>query len=518
MSFIRPLMRSRFAVRAADWLSRAAGHLSDWLSRQISSPHMERLLKRASAVFLTQVAGGGIMFLHGILLARWLRPEAYGFYSFAVTLIIVLRILANFGLPLMLQRSVAVYGEAKNWAHLKGLLQYALKLSIGSGAATALVTAAAILLFMHPTGRAGGLILLALPLLCLMPISESAAGALRGLHQVSAGQATEAIRSAIYLALIVLTYLVLRHMTASTALILRIIAEAAGAALIIMWLRRHLPDDLKTAAAAFDVKTWRQGQLSFMAIEAMYLIYLQTDILVLGVMRPMAEVGVYRMASNLTLILSFAAMIATSTLGPLAASAWSAGRKDELADVSRRMSRLAFLLTLAVYIALLTAIPVFISILGVEYSALGLPLVILGFAQVLRALLSASPSLVLMTNGEREGAWSVGASAVSNLLLNLALIPLLGMAGSAIATALSTILQTGLYAWFAYRRTGISGAAIEDKRLIAWWHQARALTQRLMKILKEVLTQAVAYASKTLPKAARSLAKTAKSLTKTAKL
>ncbi|HXZ66962.1 MAG TPA: oligosaccharide flippase family protein [Alphaproteobacteria bacterium] len=509
MSFIRPLMRSRFAARAADWLSQMASHLHNWLTRQMSGAQMERLVKRASAVFLTQVAGGGIMFLHGILLARWLRPEAYGFYSFAVTLIIVLRILANFGLPLMLQRSVAVYGAAKNWPHLKGLLQYALKLSIGSGALTALATAAVILfLTPHPFGRTGGLILLALPLLCLMPISESAAGVLRGLHQVSAGQATEAIRSAIYLALIVLTYLVLRHMTASTALILRIIAEAAGAALIIMWLRRHLPTDLKSAAAAFDVKTWRQGQLSFMAIEAMYLIYLQTDILVLGAMRPMAEVGVYRMASNLTLILSFAAMIATSSLGPLAASAWAAGHKDELADVSRRMSRLAFFLTLAVYVALLIAIPVFISILGVEYSALGLPLVILGLAQVLRALLSASPSLVLMTNGEREGAWCVGASAASNLLLNLALIPLLGMAGSAIATALSTMLQTGLYAWFAYRRTGISGAAIADERLIAWWHHSRVLMERLTNIAGRALKAALATMARTLAKAMKSLMKT----------
>jgi len=348
---------------------------------------------------------------------------------------------------------------------------------------------------------------LALPLLCLMPISESTAGILRGLHQVSAGQATEAIRSVIYLSLIVFTYLISRHMTASSAMILRIIAEAAGAALIIFWLRRYLPADLKTAAAAFDVKTWRQGQLSFMAIEAMYLIYLQTDVLILGVMRPMAEVGVYRMASNLTLILSFAAAIATSTMGPLAASAWAAGRKDELGEVSRRMSRLAFFLTLAVYIALLIAIPVFISILGVEYSALGLPLVILGLAQVARALLSASPSLVLMTNGERAGAWSVGASAVSNLVLNLALIPLLGMAGSAIATAISTVLQTVFYARFAYKRTGISGAAIADERLIAWWHQARALTLRFLKIAREWLSDA-----------ARALMKAAKNLSKTPKL
>ena len=87
----------------------------------------------------------------------------------------------------MLQRSVAVYGEAKNWAHLKGLLQYALKLSVGSGALTALLTAIAVLIFMpHPFGKTGGLILLALPLLCLMPVSESAAGALRGLHHVAA--------------------------------------------------------------------------------------------------------------------------------------------------------------------------------------------------------------------------------------------------------------------------------------------------------------------------------------------
>ncbi len=389
---------------------------------------------------------------------------------------LVLRLLANSGLPLTLTRSLAVYGETQNWAHLKGLLQYALKMSLGMGALTALVTAAVVLIFMpHPFGRTGSLILLSLPMLFVTPISDVGAGALRGLHRVATGHATATIRSALYLVLIVCGFLVLGHMTASTAIILRLIAEALGAAFVLLWVMRLLPADLKTTAAAFEVKTWRQGQLGFMAIEAMYLIYLQIDILILGFMRPMADVGVYRMAANLSFILTFAASIANSSLGPLAASTWAAGRKAELADAARRMSRISFLLTLSIYIAVLIALPVFISILGKEYRDIGLPLVILGLGQVITSLMSSAPALVLMTNGERNGAWSVGASAASNLVLNLALIPFLGMAGSAIATAISTALQALFYAWFAYRRTGVSGAAIDDERLILWLNKARAL-------------------------------------------
>lgn len=455
--------------------SRLSARIIDWLGRQAAGEHMRLLLKRASAVFVTQVAGAGVMFVYGILLARWLKPEAYGLYSFATTLVLVLRILANSGLPMMLTRSVAVYGEAENWAHLKGLLHYAQRLSVGSGALTAVATGAAVVIFMpHPFGRAGSLILLALPLLCVMPVSDIAAGALRGLHQVAAGQALAALRSALYLVFLLCGFWISGQMTAGAAIILRIAAEAVGAALALIWLKRHLPSGLKTVAAAFEVKSWRQGQLGFMAIEAMYLIYLQIDILILGFMRPMADVGVYRMAANLSFILTFAASLANSSLGPLAASTWATGRKAELADAARRMSRISFLLTLSIYIAVLIALPLFIGILGKDYSSLGVPLVVLGLGQVIVSLMSSAPALVLMTHGERNGAWSVGASAACNLVLNLALIPLFGMAGSAIATAVSTVLQALFYTWFAYRRTGVSGAAIDDARLMRWLYKARA--------------------------------------------
>ena len=436
---------------------------------------MQLLLKRASAVFLTQVAGAGVMFIYGVLLARWLKPEAYGFYSFAITLVLTLRILASSGLPLMLTRSVAVYGEARNWPHLKGLLEYALKLSLGAGTLVALILAAAVLLFApHPFARTGSLILLALPLLCLTPVSESAAGALRGLHQVAAAQATSTIRAVLYLVLLLASFLILGQMTAGSAIILRVAAEASGAVLVLIWVMRHLPADLKSSAPAFDIKTWRKGQLGFMAIEAMYAIYLQIDILSLSALRPMADVGVYRMAANLTFILTFAASFANGSLAPLAASAWAGGRKDELADVARRMSRLSFVLTISIYIAMLIALPLFIGILGKGYSRIGLPLAILGFGQVVTSFMSSAPALVLMTaDGERNGAWSVGASAASNLLLNLALIPLLGMAGSALATAISTIVQTIFYARFAHSRLGVSGAALHDERLIRWIGKVR---------------------------------------------
>jgi O-antigen/teichoic acid export membrane protein len=48
-----------------------------------------------------------------------------------------------------------------------------------------------------------------------------------------------------------------------------------------------------------------------------------------------------------------------------------------------------------------------------------------------------------------------GATAVLNLVLNVALIPVYGIVGAAIATLGSTLLNNGIQAFYVYSKTGI---------------------------------------------------------------
>ena len=443
-----------------------AARIGLWLRQQLAADHMRFLVKRASAVFFAQIAGAAVAFLSGILLGRWLGPEAFGRYSYAITIIIVVRIAANLGLPMLTMRTVAIYQGNKDWPHLKGLLRYAAVSTVAGGVGAALLTAAVLIAFTpHAFSQTGLLTLMALPLLLFLPISETAAGAIRGLQHVSLGQSSELARSFLYLIALVLALLWFRDLTASSALILRIAAEALGAAVTLAVLLRLLPADLRQAPVRMRIFEWRKGQLSFIVLESMFIIYQQTSILMLGLMRPMAEVGVYRMAFNLSLVLTFASSIASVALGPLAASAWAAGKRDQLEDAATRLSRLAFALTLVLFVALLAVTPIIISILGPGFSGLMIPLVILGVNQVVRALMSAASMITLMTGSEATAAWGVAASALANIVLNAVLIPPFGMIGSAIAMLIATTILSLFYTVLAFRRTGIAGTVFGARHL-----------------------------------------------------
>src|SRR5262249_48635265 len=133
------------------------------------------------------------------------------------------------------------------------------------------------------------------------------------------------------------------------------------------------------------------------------------------------------------------------------------GERGELQDVCVRLSRVGFGLTLAVYLGLVLMSPVFVWMLGPEFRGLGLPLALLGAGYLFRAVMSAAPSILLMTGGERDVAVGIGLAALFNTLLNLALIPLYGMVGASIATAVSMALLGVFYAVRARQHTGIDG-------------------------------------------------------------
>jgi O-antigen/teichoic acid export membrane protein len=68
-----------------------------------------------------------------------------------------------------------------------------------------------------------------------------------------------------------------------------------------------------------------------------------------------------------------------------------------------------------------------------------LPLIIILGGQCISAAAGPVGFLMTMTRYEREASWFLGVSALLNVLLSVALIPVLGLIGAAIASAVSTI-------------------------------------------------------------------------------
>jgi|APSaa5957512535_1039671.scaffolds.fasta_scaffold10230_3 O-antigen/teichoic acid export membrane protein len=165
------------------------------------------------------------------------------------------------------------------------------------------------------------------------------------------------------------------------------------------------------------------------------------DILTLGIMSGSRSVGIYSIASLFAEGLYQLAMVARYSFDPVVTKLHTTGQTDELHKTIRLVKRRVYLLMTAIIaMANLVYLPFAQVLFGEELARESRPI----FAILTIGLLLTS-GYVPFTNlpqqiGEPKKQSKLLASiSLTNLLLNIALIPTFGPAGAAAATALSQI-------------------------------------------------------------------------------
>ena len=103
-----------------------------------------------AALLIRGVSGSGLLtvfntlatFATAVLLARLLGTEGYGIYAYAISWITLLGVFAKAGIDQVMVRNIAVYHQAGDWAHIRGMLRFGLGLVSAAGVLCALAAAA----------------------------------------------------------------------------------------------------------------------------------------------------------------------------------------------------------------------------------------------------------------------------------------------------------------------------------------------------------------------------------------
>jgi O-antigen/teichoic acid export membrane protein len=175
------------------------------------------------------------------------------------------------------------------------------------------------------------------------------------------------------------------------------------------------------------------------------LVFTYSDTVILGFFMTEADIGIYRVALQLTTIATFTTVALHATLFPRMSS-WSA--QGDLSAVETALAR-------AFTYSLLLALPVLLGgwLLGERllyffYSAsfaAGAPaLAVLLLVQVAYVFMFLQTMTLNALDRPRDSFRVTATAAVVNILLNLLLIPVLGIVGAAIATLGSMALNAGL--------------------------------------------------------------------------
>lgn len=418
-----------------------------------------REIRRGGQVYLiVRLVTGGLTLLSLMLLTRVLGPAEYGRYGYALSVIALLVTFGQLGLPTQIIRETAAARTVEEWEAARGLWRWSMRNSV----LLACILSAGTGLFFLWRGQVGGSTGdVSLPLIALLvPVMTVAlnnrVAILRGLRFV--GTATVLQNTVPVIALIVVVapaafLFGVRGIRAEHILTLdlaALVTAVAVAALILRW--RGSARTLETTRVVYRQRYWIAATVPLAVIVGLRTINTNIGVLMLGAFESAEDIGFYKIAVRLATFAFIGEEIIVMVLGPYFAKLWAERDTQTLETICRRAARLSLLLSCSVLAAFVFFGREIIAIaFGAEFAPSQTPLLILIGGYVATVCIGAGGTLLNMTGHEKYTAKGAMIGTFLNVGLNLALIPLLGINGAAIATSISLIASFA-YMWLCVRK------------------------------------------------------------------
>ena len=407
-----------------------------------------------------RVASAGLQFVVALLLARFLTAHDYG----------------RFVLVTAVAQLVLIAGASGVDRHL--VVRHH-GVPDGSGVGASQVLAATwITLVSTAAITLAGTWVLGLPSwwMWLAPV-VLAAGALRIVRtsfvaegRPVEGQVHELVTSQVVLIVVLVVVRLASggsRLTDHTALALYVVA----CAVVLPWQLRLAGRKLtlRPGWRSVDLVSHLRSAAPFMATTALYVVYARVDLVMIGALRGERAAAEYAVAVRATDLVPLLLPAAAAVLNPVMAAAARAGDGARLGRAMVLASTYATAFAVLAAVALIAFRGPLLALFGTEYGAGATVLVVLAIAQVFSTAMGPNGMALQMAGHASQAAVAVGWSAATNVVLNLALIPYLGIDGAAVATAISLVIRNvllaaqaarlldvppGLVGWARRRRSG----------------------------------------------------------------
>ncbi len=443
-----------------------------WLNRVLAQSRGEglraRLIRGGLGSAGVQALNRVLALAMGIVLARGLGAEGYGTYAYAFAIMSLLMVAGEAGVPTLLMREVASAHGQQRWGLLRGAL-------IRSGqlvllASVSISTIGLLLLWAmadHLSAAQFYTTLLMLLVLPLAALTKTIAAAMRGLHRVVVGQAVDMLLRPLLVLVGVGSLFLLAPALRQPQYAMAAQLAAAGVVLLVGgWvLSRYLPDASRTEPVEYQSRQWLKSALPFTLIGGAGIINNQADIIMLGWFGSAADVGIYRVAVQGATLVAFGLQAANAVIAPHFAQLYAQGDMEKLQRLVTVSARVVLLAALPVTLAFVFAGDTIVAwVFGVEFAASHLPLAILALGQLANAAFGSVGFLLNMTGNESHVARVLWQTALLNVVLNGLLIPFYGMAGAAVASAISLLIWNALLFVRVGKNLGINSFAFAWNR------------------------------------------------------
>lgn len=427
-----------------------------------SSSGLKAVLMRGSiGNFILKIFSTLIGFASSIILARNLELNEFGLFAYIIALVSFLSLPATAGVPSLIVRETSKSVADEDWARVRGLWRWGWLViglfSLFTVALTAAVTEVIAHYFYLSDLEVFFWALLLIPLFAL---SGMRGGALSGLrHVVLGGLPDLLIRPVLFTTfLLILVYVTTEYkLTPLIAIKLQLLALVISFVVGTLILRRVTPEQLKSKPdPVYDASKWFKSLIPLALISGMVPLLQYTDILMLGVFESADQVALYRVALSASLLVAFGLQSISAAMAPHLVHIHHKGDSEQLQRVVTKSTKAIVAFSAFVLVLLLLAGKALLEYFyGEAYGASYQVLSILIVGQFVKSLTGVSVLLLNMTGNEPVAVSVLARSVLTNILLNLVLIPLYGMTGAALATVATIVIRGFMLRMIIKRKLGI---------------------------------------------------------------
>lgn len=396
------------------------------------SSEVEKFIKNLSSVGIGTIIASVFSFAYNILAGRWLGPSEYGIFTLVQSVAMFLYI------PMLLGFHTAMVkynAEKVDFTRQRSIISTTYILVL-------LLTVASLLIYFAFSKRivaifsiSNEVFYLAILFAVLFVFYTLTTETLRSLHMVQAYSRLMPVHSATLFFAFLFFTLICKDLSFKSPLFSMLLAYGMIGGIILSITRNYLKPQVN--------KNWIR-ELSHYSIYSLlggisYVLYSNIDKLMINYYLTISEVGIYRAYYySFTTVLFLISTIFVTTFFPFASSR---GDKNVLFNKINKIS-IAFI-AISFPIALISG-NIILSVYGPDYYLD--PTLTLLFALLAIAIPVNQFYDWLMCSVGIEGvklvSYAALSTAIANIALNIALIPILGINGAVISTIMSYVIST----------------------------------------------------------------------------
>ena len=424
----------------------------------------EKIKQRKSGL-LSKLLGVGVLriiaipvgLLTSIVLARNLGTEAFGQYSFMMTLLTLLAVPVAGGIRPLLTREVATARHAGDQDQFKGVVKAGLIWVIVCSVIFNIVAFSAIKFSLVPDSGKWSYLWLIIIMLPFMGLSALRDGLLKGMKEPFWTVFLSFVLHPVLLLGIVALVFWFGELTVSSGLLSQMASMILVLLLSLYVLTTKASFSRGKRIQAYTPLNWVRMLAPFFAINLVMVLCTHAGMLLLGLIGTDQAVAAFRVAERGAYLVGMSLILINMVIPPYIIEAWRNNDKQRIKKLLWQSALNGFLLSFPVALVLIVFGKEVVGIVfGSDFKEISyLPLVILTLGQLVNVLFGAALVLLTMTGFERDVIRAQLPGLIVNAGIAIVLIPLWGASGAALGAVVGQFTINMIIAYFVAKRIKI---------------------------------------------------------------